>query len=536
MSNKEINKAVESTAVETKDNKENKTKKKFNKRKLKHGTMAYVLTVLFVAVVVLINVVVGEVLSRIPSTIDMTSTNAFSISGETIDYIEKIDVPITIYVMAPEADYVSISSYTKQTNEILKKYAQHSDNITVEYKDLLTNPDFVSEYTETIDDYDIIVEAKLVDEKGESYKRVKVIDLLDTVDYGENTTSIQQMIMYYGITEAQILYNYEAYVVASVAEQEITSAIMTVTDSNPVTVTIATLSGAKESDISAFTDMLSKNGYLLNTIDIRTDEIPAETSVLVIPAPKLDYGADEIKKISDYLNNGGKLDKDVLYIASAEQPDTPNLDEFLAEYGIEVTDKIICETDTNYYYNYVNHTYQFAVSENYKQDIHNSELALFLPNALSINALWETEGMKSTEVFISSSSKAVLAPNNASEEWTPENATEKGVFNSMVVGSKAVFLEDNTASYSNVAVLSSDAFLTYVDYTPFLNGEFILSFMNGMTGKTNTGVTIVPKTFSGATFEITEAQKNILKWTFQLVIPLIVLAVGVVVWVRRRHR
>ena len=514
-----------------------KKKPKFSKKKLKHGALAYAMTAIFVVVVVLINLVVSELLSRIPSTIDMTSTNAFSISDETIDYIKKLDTDVYIYVMALENEYTSVSEYANQTNEILKKYTQYSDKIHLEYRDLLTNPDFVANYSQNISSYDIIVETKLKDDKGEDYSRVKVIGLMDTVDFGEYKEYVEYY-QSYGYSDEAILYNMASAVVGSNAEQEITSAIMTVTDENPVTVTVATYPGAQESDISSLTSMLAKNGYLLNTINIQTDDIPADTSLLIIPAPKLDYGAEEIRKIDEYLENGGALDKDMLYIASANQPDTPNLDEYLAEYGIEVTDERIVETNQNYYYNHINFTFQFAVSENYKQDIENPSLSLYVPNSLYVKKLWETNGMKLTETFISSSSKAVLCPPDAPENWTAAQATQKGVFDSMVVGTKSVFMDDNSTNYSNIAVLATDYFFDPIilESEQFLNGEFILSFINGLTEKTDTGITIVPKTFSGTTFDIVESEKTMLKWVFALVIPAIVLVIGVVVWVRRRHR
>lgn len=511
--------------------------KHFNKRKLKHGAMAYAMTAIFIVVLILINFVVGEIFKRFPVTLDMTSTKSFTLSDQTIDYVKGLDADIKIYVMALENEYTAVSEYSNQTNEMLKRYAQYSDSITVEYRDLLTNPDFVAGYTEDIGTYDIILETTLKDENGEDYKRVKVLKMLDLVDFGNFSSAIAQY-QAYGYSDNVILYNMSGYVQGSIAEQEITSAIMSITDKDSITVTVSNFAGANEADISAFTSILSKNGYLVNSINIQTDAIPNETDLLIIPAPKLDYGEEEVKKVSDYLNNGGKLEKDLLYIASPEQPDTPNLDELLAEFGIEVTDQRIVETNASYIYNEINFTFQFAVSDTYKQDIQNPSLSLFVPNSLNVKALFETDGMKITESFISSSSKAVLYPSNAPADWTTADAVDRGVFNSMVVGSQAVFYEDNTTGYSNVAVISSSDFFdsSLLTSSQVLNGEFILSFVNGLTQKTSIGITIVPKTLSGAVFEITEAQKSTLKWTFSLIIPLAVLAIGVVVWARRRNR
>ena len=53
-------------------------------------------------------------------------------------------------------------------------------------------------------------------------------------------------------------------------------------------------------------------------------------------------------------------------MASIEQGDTPNIDEFLEEYGIEITHEVIGETDqSKYYYGNQYATVQYVIGENY---------------------------------------------------------------------------------------------------------------------------------------------------------------------------
>ena len=70
-----------------KDKKEKKAKngKKFNAKKLKHGTMATVFTCVFVALLVLVNVVTTMIFDRYPVTIDLTSNKIYSVSNDTED-------------------------------------------------------------------------------------------------------------------------------------------------------------------------------------------------------------------------------------------------------------------------------------------------------------------------------------------------------------------------------------------------------------------------------------------------------------------
>ena len=86
---------------------------------------------------------------------------------------------------------------------------------------------------------------------------------------------------------------------------------MTVTDPNPVYVTI--LTGRSElTQLTYFQTLLTANGYNVNTVDITSEDIPADTDVVVIPAPKTDYLEEDIKKVSDFLNNDGNLGKQLL--------------------------------------------------------------------------------------------------------------------------------------------------------------------------------------------------------------------------------
>ena len=59
--------------------------------------------------------------------------------------------------------------------------------------------------------------------------------------------------------------------------------------------------------------------------------------------------------------------------------------------------------------------------------------------------------------------------------------------------------------------------------------------INGLTGKT-AGITITPKTITGNVFDITQQQKTVLKWTFCLGVPVVVLIVGIVIWARRKNK
>ena len=98
--------------------------------------------------------------------------------------------------------------------------------------------------------------------------------------------------------------------------------------------------------------------------------------------------------------------------------------------------------------------------------------------------------------------------------------------------------EDEGAVYSNILVLGSAEMVSdqFLMFNQFQNRAYILSLINGMTGKTSTGMTIEPKVISANIFDITAEQIRNLKIIFIGVIPAVTLITGLVIWLRRKNR
>lgn len=530
-----------------KDKKEKKAKdgKKFNAKKLKHGTMATVFTCVFVALLVLVNVVTTMLFDRYPITIDLTTNKIYSVSNDTEDYVKKVNVDVQVTVFADENTYTNYSSYNKQAVELLKNYCKLNHHITYRFVDIDSHPEIVKEYTDTISQFDMIFETKTkVD--GKEISRTRKLGMLDLLTFTDEFEEKLSQSGYSIDTLAQqaggdlsFLSYYGSYVESSNAEQAFTSALMTVTDPNPVYVTI--LTGRSElTQLTYFQTLLTANGYNVNTVDITSEDIPADTDVVVIPAPKTDYLAEDITKVSDFLNNDGNLGKQLLYIASYGQEDTPNLDEFLSEYGLSVGKGVICESDSGKYYNSPCVTVASTVSDNFTQDVSTKNPAILSALCRPVNTLFDEQDMVSTDAYLKSSDSAYTANVEISQTTGQVNigdALVKGQQNYMAVGSKAKFTDDNKTLYSSVIAVGSEGMLsdTYLQYSQYQNSEYFISVINGLTGKT-AGITITPKTITGNVFDITQQQKTVLKWTFCLGVPVVVLIVGIVIWARRKNK
>lgn len=534
--------AEEKKAKENKDNKDQKDKKSKDKKehkKFKHGMMSTVFTIVFVAVVVLVNVVATVLFDRYPITFDLTKDKIYSISDESEEYVKKIDTDVLITIFASEEDFTNLASYTRQADEVMKKYCKYNSKISYRYVDMDSNPDILKDYTDdSISAYDIIVETN----PTKDVKRTRKLTVLDLVNFSDD---FNEMLTQYGTTAEKLaeqsggavnaLSSMTSYygsdiIASSNAEQAFTSAFMTVTDPNPITVTLLTGRG-ELTELSYFQTLLTANGYTVNSIDITSEDIPEETNVVIVPAPKNDYLEADIKKLDAFLDNDGKLGKQLLYIASVQQQETPNLDEFLADYGLKVGEGAVCETYADNYYNQQFLTISSEITDKFLQDVGTSDPKLLIQASRPVKLLFDEKNKIATEAYVKSTDDAFVM------DLQEGKTLEKGQQTYVAVASRVAYEDNGDSVYSNVIVAGSEFMFSdsYLSYTQYQNRAYFLSLLNGITHKTD-GIVIEPKVIEGNVYDITEGQKTALKWIFILVIPVIVLAVGMVIWLRRKNR
>lgn len=526
--NKDV--STENSNKKDKKDKPKKDKKPLNTKKLKYGTLATVFTVIVVAIVVAINIIAQDVTERFDLTMDLTDNDIYTVSQDTIDYLKDLDQKVEITVLADESAFENNAIYFKQASEVIKKYALYSDNISVSFIDMNKNPNIVSKYNDIykgdLAEGDIVIFRKGTSD--EDSDRIKVLSLnnlftTSTDNYG-NTTVTQ-----------------------SNAEQELTSAVMYVTDANPKKAVLVStdMPTSVYASAQSLLKMINSNGYDLEEVDLLTNDLDVEnTDLLLILSPLNDFNNAVIDKISDYLYNDGKLGKNVLYMANYDQNKTDNIDAFLEEWGLSVGDSYIAETNTSASQNVTVYGLGYTIrssigviaNDDYADLVSDTTLPIAVPLPRPIETLWETNGDRETSVILTTSNTSALVPRDASDDFDISTAVT-GMQNVMAMGSKYIFDDNNQKVTSNVMVMGSafmsDIYIT--SDTSYNNGEFILNSVNKMTGKSS-GITIVPKSLSISTISIDDTQVTAIRTVVMFVIPLVIVAIGVVVYVRRRNK
>lgn len=499
------------TAAEKADDKPAKTekaKRKFNARSFKHGSMSVVLTIVFIAAVVVVNIIVGLISERFNTTADLTNTGLYTLDETTENYLaNNLDTDITLTVLRTEKEFEEQSSPYKQVNEILKKMEMTGGHVKVNYLDLDRNPNYTSQFKgETLDANYIVVEC-------EKTGRHKILSPYE----------------YFSFSQSYLQYIVEG----SNIEQEAVSAMLAV--ANEDVVRVAFTEGYGESDSTALRELLSKNGYETETLNLTiTDTIDPDIDFVVMYAPSIDPDASQLAKLDKYLDNGGAYGKNVFYFASTTQPETPNIESLLNDWGISVGYYRIGQSDANYLISGVTlfaHLQQIADTD-YTRDLLDSSLYTLGADLRPVYVLDRSSNDR--EVLMTTYDNAFLYPlgEGIDSEFNIETA-ESGMFNDVVISSRV----RTDGSLSRLCVtgsvqLSGSSFFSYNNAN---NPEFFLGVFNTISGKED-GITIKAKTFSNVTFEMNAATANVLMIVLCVVIPVLVIVLGIVIWVRRRHR
>lgn len=284
----------------------------FNKRAFRKDSYSAAMSVVVIAIVVVLNLIVGQIPSKY-TEFDISTGKLYTIGDETKKVLKNLDEDITIH-------YIVQSGNEDATIEkLLNQYKENSSKIKVEKVDPVTSPNYTSQFTE-----DQVSENSLI---VSSSKRNKVID-------------------YSSMYETQMDYStYQSQVSGFDGEGQLTSAIdYVLSDELPI---VYYVTGHNEVSLpDAVTDRIQKANLELKELNLLTaGAVPDDAAGLLLDSPESDYSADEAQAVITYLQNGGK----VLMLTDYTGKEHTNYDSILAEYGVEVTDGIVVETDSNKY-------------------------------------------------------------------------------------------------------------------------------------------------------------------------------------------
>ncbi|MDE6596021.1 MAG: GldG family protein, partial [Oscillospiraceae bacterium] len=436
---------------------------KINTKKLKYGTVATVITVIVIVLVVLLNVIVSSLGERYDLKFDLTPNKNFEISQETVDYLAKLNENVEICTTVDELLFEkSENIYYRQAYEVLKKYAQNSSKIEVNFVDMTVNPTYVEKYKQyysgSINDYSIVIFNK----DSNRIRVISVSDLFNTeVDY----------------------YYYTQSIVSSKAEQVLTSALMYVTDPDPKTAVYLDITSQSTSGDNII-NMLETNGFDVVSVDPLTEEIPMDADLMVINAPLNDFSEEFVEKLYEFMENGGNYGKNMIYTASINQNETPNIDAFIEEWGIKINYDIVGEMNAQ---NLVSQASPYEI----KTYIESNDYSGGIPSETITNPVDVPFSRPMDILFAHFGNIDAMSLLNTSDTAVTANEMTGKQFSVIALARKYAFV-DNVQTYSNLVVFGSDYILdsSLTSRSYYNNGDYFISIINKISGKDN-GIYIV---------------------------------------------
>lgn len=516
-------------------------KKRINKAALRHGGYATAVIAVAIAAVIIINGVMSVISDRGYLKFDLTTTAENSISEENLEFIKNVSVPVKITVLATEDSYtggylnnftqtyknvVDDSNYYTQTVTLLKKYAEYNRNITVEFVDFYgTQSAAIAEEYPSLFYGDIYIEYT---DAASGNTRSRLVTYDDIYTYSDDT--------------GYAAYGYASYYVDSNnIETAVTSAIHTLTSGEVKKLGVITSHSSGQGYKSLYENSLKLNGFKITEIsDAVITSISEEIDTLLISEPSSDFLPDELTAINNWLKNGGSYGKSVLFFPSTSMAGLDNLKEFMAEWGIKYSEGLLYQTDESYCSPDDPATMVIFGSES---DISNNIVPATGSYSITgynmpMETAFDNYASRTPYVVVSTNDTVTVAPSNMSDNWKPASNAELKSYANLIVTKESEYV-DNVEKSSYVAAFSSIEFI-YSDWaqqSSLQNMDFAVNtalYTSGM----ESDITFVPKTITTESFagSVTAAGTTAINIIFVALLPIGIIASGIIVWVRRKRQ
>lgn len=504
-------------------------------KKAKFYSVNTAFTVVFIAVAVVINLFFGILSEKVNLRADLTAEQVFTLSDTSTDLIgdlKNAGRKIELIISADEETVKSTSStssgvsVTKYIYETCEAYSKEYGGITVSYVDPTYNP---------------------------SYYKSRGIDLDDGTD--ASVTGSVIMAVYssdtgrYKIIKSTAVSDLE-YVGF---ERRLAASVLFVSRENLQTVGIIT--GHGESTVPYYQLLLEDNGYVVEYLQLSDVEtVPDKYSMLVIVNPTRSYDVADIEKIDAFLSNGEELGKHLMVFGDLDMSENSYLERYLKdEWGLSIGDETVFDSSSDYVYSPQNVNMSF-LTLNYAESTisgklasSNAPLRVQLGKTKTVVREFEDLDNVSTCVLLSSSDTSfskdiTLYQYNNIKNTVKEEGDKEGPFAIAALSEKYRY-NGTLKTASDVVVCAStslvdEIFLSNYYGSTSTTAEYMINLTKYLVASTEEiDADITSVDLSGNSLAFSSGTDFILSFVLIVVVlPVIFIAVGVVVTLKRKHR
>lgn len=466
-----------------------------NNRIFKTGMFYLLLIVLSLTVAILANLVMAALPARITQQ-NMNEAGILELSSETNVFLGAMQQDATVYwIVQPgrEDNYIQ---------RLLDKCEEQTPRLTVELVDPVQQPRFASQYTN-----ELVTQNSLIVVSGTRSRYIGYSDIYLQQETSGNSVSAATFC----------------------GEGELLSALHYVTSMQDVT--IYTLTGHGETPIPAgILNALTAQNYTLKDLDLAAaGSVPADCALVLANGVTADLPTAEAKILAEYLNGGGNL----LLFSTWLDSTTPNWNTIVDAYGMSVQEAIIVEGQTdNHVSGYPYYILPSIASHAITQPLSLTGLRVLAPLSQALTIREDLpEGLTVQPLLKTSTAAYGKTAGFAMQTTEREDSDLRGPF---LLGAVS---ERNTGTAQSTMIWFPSGYILDDTIDSTVSGgntQLLIGAIQHLSGSTG-DVTIPGKTLGGGKLLVNTTEKAILSVVMIALLPLGIMAAGIIT-VRRRKR
>lgn len=461
-----------------------KIKEHFKSASSRNGAMSLGMVAIVVCIVIVVNLIAGQLPENIRN-LDLSDNKLYEISDVSTELLDSLDKEIEMKVLAVQ------DSADDRIKTFISKYTSLSSKIDVEWIDPILHPSALTEY----------------DTEGNTI----VVSCPDT----EKTTTVS-------FSDILVVDEMSYYTTGSTSptsfdgEGQLTAAINYV--SSDTTKKIYTTTGHGEGTLgTSVTDLMSKMNLSAEELNLLMDtEIPEDCDLLMMYAPTKDLTEDETKVLSAYLEDGGK----VFMILGAAEDKLSNLEGIMKNYGLEMAEGYIADTQRNYQGNYYYIFPELSASGELADGL-ESQMVL-LVNSMGMNQTDPVRDTITVSPFMSTSSDGYAVTSDGETQGT------------YILGATATETIEESDE-ARLTVITAPSMIDSQITDTFTTLENLTLFMNAVTANFDDVQNVAIEAKSLEVTYNTMQHAGLISILIIFVIPVIILCAGFAVWWKRRR-
>jgi len=486
----------------------------WGRRSTQAGTNALIATLSVLVILGLLNFL-G---TRYPVRVDLTETQMFTLAPESRQLVRHLQQPIKVLVFDRNPN--------PQDRELLLNYLRQGPKFSFEYVDPQTQPALAKKFG--VKDFGAVYL-----EANQQQKFVQVVNEQERLSETKLTNAIEQIQS--GRTD-------KVYFLDDHGEHSLS---------------------AGQGGLSEALNSLKNKNFTTEPLNLAQQPVvPKDATVIVVAGPKRALFDQEVKALSDYLNQGGGL---LLMI----DPNTnPNLDSLLKGWGVKVDNSLAVDISgagigfgpavplvTQYGNNPITKDFGNGISfyplarpieiasvpgvqanpllftNPYPQSWAHSNLH---SQDLKFDPKTDRPGPLILGVALSRSSTPTPTNSPAKQSQPKSSPSPQASATTIPTNSPAKTEPDKKPAESRLVVIGNSDFATDGRFDQQLNGDVFLNSVSWLGQQDNQLLSIRPKQEKNRRINMTQMQATLLGWTSLLLFPFIGFGTAVLLWWKRR--